>query len=430
MTAQTILLILLTVLLGFGSVLAPGDTPPETASDVPLMAVVGGEAAPLYADALSNDVLASLSAGESLMVLDSEGARFRVRTARGREGYVSRALTRPLPATPVPADFRVLGYYMHDAGGASRASAERHADTLTEISPWSWGVTASGRLVTVYFDERLMGELLTWAGRHGLKTHALIHNFNPVEGRFDPAVSDAVLSDPSVRRSAVRNIVDTVVRWGMSGVHVDFEGVPAARRDDLTAFISDLARHARAHGLEVSMAVPAKTAATASGAWSAAYDYRALAAHVDFLMIMAYDQHWRGDAPGPVAALPWVRDVIEYTLDPAGGAVPPEKVVLGVPVYGYDWPAGGEWADAVTHHQAMSRLQAFRQRDGRVALEWHPDYRSPYFTYAGRTVWFENEHSITHKVMLAAEYGLGGVAFWRLGQEDERMWDAVRRIMP
>ena len=87
--------------------------------------------------------------------------------------------------------------------------------------------------------------------------------------------------------------------------------------------------------------MPAKTAATASGAWSAAYDYRALAAHVDFLMIMAYDQHWRGDAPGPVAALPWVRDVIEYTLDPAGGAVPPKKWCWACPCTATTGPPAG-----------------------------------------------------------------------------------------
>ncbi len=113
MTAQTILLILLTVLLGFGWYWPPEIRLRETASDVPL-AVVGGEAAPLYADALSNDVLASLSAGESLMVLE-----LRRLPLSGRHAGRPRRLRVPglrgsLTATPVPENFRVLGYYMHD----------------------------------------------------------------------------------------------------------------------------------------------------------------------------------------------------------------------------------------------------------------------------------------------------------------------------
>ncbi len=215
----------------------------------------------------------------------------------------------------------------------------------------------------------------------------------------------------------------------MTGVHIDFEGVNAARRHDLTAFIAQLAELARPRGLQVSMAVPAKTAATAHGSVDGRVRLRARwLEHVDFLMIMAYDQHWRGDVAGPIAALPWVRDVIEYTLDPNGGAVPADKVVLGIAAYGYDWPASGGWADAVTHSQAMSAWSTRTIADASVQVQWHAEHQAPYFVYGGRTVWFENEHSIAHKLQLAAEYGLGGVAFWRLGQEDAHVWDAVKRL--
>lgn len=440
MSAQTLLLILLTVIIGFGSALAPGGPPPGPSPDAgehapapvgprAVLAVVTGDAAPLYAAADAGHAAGQLAKEDPLIVLEDAGSRLRVRTADGREGYVPRPLVRLRTAPPVPENFRVLGYYMNDPDGASRRSLEQNKDTLTDVAPWTWGVTARGELVTVYFDERRLGELLSWAGRNGLKTQALVHNFNPAKGAFDPELADALLSNAAARRAAVQNIVDTAARWGLSGVHVDFEGVPAARRDDLTSFMAELARRAHEHGLEVSMAVPAKTAAAASALWSAAYDYRALAEYVDFLMIMAYDQHWRGGAPGPVAALPWVRDVIEYALDPEGGAVPPDKLLLGVPVYGYDWPAGGGWADAVTYAQTMARLGALQAHGAGVTVRWHPGHRSPFFTYSGRTVWYENAHSAAYKLLLAAEYGLGGVAFWRLGQEDPHLWDVLRRAV-
>lgn len=432
--AQNVVLLLFVVILGFGSLFgSPGVVPEVTAphhsnSTSPLLALVQAENAPMFATAHSDEIITTIRQGEPLVMVEPGSERHRVRTVSGAEGYVPAYLVRTAPNVEVDEDFIVMGYYMQDAKGVSLSSLDNNADALTAVSPWSWGVTYTGELRPVYFQEKQLGQLLALAGSKGLQTHALIHNFNPELGTFDTQLADAILADPIMRSQTARTIVDTVARWGMTGIHIDFEGVNAARRHDLTAFIAHVAELARPLGLQVSMAVPAKTAATAKGLWTAAYDYAALAQHVDFLMIMAYDQHWRGDVAGPIAALPWVRDVIEYTLDPSGGAVPAGKVVLGIAAYGYDWPASGGWADAVTYDQAMNRLEHATKADASVQVQWHAEHQSPYFVYGGRTVWFENEHSIAHKLQLAAEYDLGGVAFWRLGQEDVRVWDAVKRL--
>lgn len=431
MTSQSLLWLLLAVVLGLGSLFGPpSDVPAAPApseSGTALLATVQAASAPLYTSEDQQTVTATLPQGHPLIVLREGAERLCVRTVEGAEGYVPRYLVRMWPVPEVRGDFIVMGYWMDDGTGAATASLESAADVLTAVSPWSWGVTADGRLRPVYVREQRLGPMLAEAGRHGLRTYALVHNFNPNIGAFDAALADAILDNADVRARAVQNIVDTVARWGMSGIHVDFEGVRPARRDALTAFMAQLASAAHDRGLQVSIAVPAKTATTAHASWTAAYDYGALAEHVDFLMIMAYDQHWRGDVAGPIAAVPWVRSVVEYTLDPAGGAVPAGKVVLGIPVYGYDWPASG-WADAVTFQQAMERLQQARRITGNATVLWHPAHAAPYFSYGGRTVWFENEHSIAHKLLLAAEYNLGGVAFWRLGQEDAGVWDLVARL--
>lgn len=437
MTSQTVVFFLFAVVLGFVSLFGPpadlAIAPPEGADEdeqtMDVLAVVEGDSVPLYASDDSNEVVVTLEKGESLVVIESSGPRYHVRTVNGIEGFVPRYLARPLSVTKAAQNFMVLGYYMQDTRGASLSSLEAGIDTLNAVSPWSWGLTADGDLRTVYFDERQLADVLSLAGRHGLTTHALVHNFNPDKGTFDGSLADQILANPAVRRRTVDTIVATVIRWGMSGVHIDFEGVAAARRDDLTSFMAELAESARAHNLVVSMAVPAKTAATEASPWVAAYDYASLARHTDFLMIMAYDQHWRGDRPGPVAAVPWVRDVIQYSLDPLGGAVPAHKLVLGIPAYGYDWPAGGQWADAVTYRQAISRIESALGQDQSISLQWHETHLAPYFTSAGRTIWFENEHSIAHKMMLALEYDLAGVALWRLGQEDPLIWETMKRML-
>lgn len=431
MTSESLVLLLLAIIVGLGSLLgAPTAQPaPELSpieSETWFLATVQATSAPLY-EPDGETVAATVPQGDPLLVLEADAEQLRVRTIYGTEGFVPRYLVRLHAAPRLGGDFRVLGYYMDEGTGAARASLERAAGTLTGVVPWSWGVTASGSLRPVYVQEQRLGQVLAAAGREGLKTYVLIHNFNPDLGAFDPALADAVLGNAEVRARLVASIMDAAVRWDVAGVHVDFEGVRPARRNDLTAFAAELAAAARAWGLEVSLAVPAKTAATAHGAWGAAYDYASLAAHADFLVIMAYDQHWRGDVAGPIAALPWVRAVIEYALDPAGGGVPARKLVLGIPVYGYDWPSSG-WADAVTFAEAMERLQQAGRLGGPAKLQWHAEYAAPHFAYGGRTVWFENEHSAAFKLLLAAEYDLAGVAFWRLGQEDGRIWDLIRRL--
>src|SRR5437867_12004658 len=130
---------------------------------------------------------------------------------------------------------------------------------------------------------------------------------------------------------------------------------------------------------------------------------------------MAYDQHWSTSAPGPVAALPWVEVVAQYAAQDVG----PDKVLLGVAFYGYDWPRRGH-AVGVSMREAEHRAA----RSG-ARIQWDQDAHVPYFKTATRTVYFENARSIEHKLELATRHSLGGIAAWRLGQELPQVWDVV-----
>lgn len=328
--------------------------------------------------------------------------------------------------TPRARQLAVLGYYMQDAAGAGRASLLDYGRGLTALAPWSWGLTKEGELRPVYFRETDLAETLAFAGGLGLETHLLIHNFDPVLGSFDGAIADAVLTQARVQAAAVERIAKIARDWGVSGVHIDFEGVAGARRDDLTAFMARLRDALSSASIGLSIAVPAKTFATAHTPWTNAYDYGSLARHVDFIMIMAYDQHWPGGDPGPVAGLPWVRSVVEYALSPSGGNVPAHQVVLGMAAYGYDWPLGGTApGESVTFKETSRRLAQALAADPTAAVGWDDEHLSPYLNYFGRKIWFENAGSLAYKLQLALDYELGGVALWRLGQEDPRLWDRL-----
>lgn len=338
----------------------------------------------------------------------------------------SEPLSPPSLSDSVPTNEQetklILGYYMQDTGNDSWSTLQNNKDVLSAIAPWSWGLTPTGTLRPVYMNENNLADVLRFAGRNGVETYVLIHNFDPEKGSFDPRVADEVLTDDALRQRAATTIAKTAAAWGVSGVHIDFEGLHAARRDDFSQFIAELRQTLQERNIGLSIAVPAKTYATANAEWTKAYDYETLARHVDFVVLMAYDFHWSGGTPGPVAPLPWVRDVIDYTLDARGGNVSSDKVVLGIPAYGYDWPSTGGFAQSVTFAEVSQRLDDALARDPRVAVRWHADYMTPHLSYEGREIWFENAASIARKVELAREYNLRGIALWRLGQEDPDVW--------
>ena len=101
--------------------------------------------------------------------------------------------------------------------------------------------------------------------------------------------------------------------------------------------------------------------------------------------------------------------------------MPPHKIILGVPAYGYDWPQSGR-ARAVTYTQAIETASQHG-----VRIQWDDTAKVPYYRYgAGRQVWFEDRSSLSHKLELVKAYGLAGISLWRLGQEDPGIWSVIR----
>jgi spore germination protein len=138
---------------------------------------------------------------------------------------------------------------------------------------------------------------------------------------------------------------------------------------------------------------------------------------------MTYDQHYDESEPGPIAPLPWVIDVLDY----ATARVPPEKLVLGIGLYGYDW-GGGDTADNLQLSQVARRIEANQGAQG-----WDQRAASPWFRYqsdgVARTIWYEDARSVEAKLDLVDRYDLGGAFFWRLGGVPDDIWRAAERTL-
>ena len=208
---------------------------------------------------------------------------------------------------------------------------------------------------------------------------------------------------------------------GYTGIDVDFEFIPAKDRDTYTTFIARLVDRAHENGLTVSVALPPKISADQPGILYEGIDYGGLGAVADQVLLMTYEWGYTYRPPMAVAPIPNVRRVIEYALT----EIPADKIFLGIPNYGYDWPL--PFVRGTTAALTIGNAQAvdIARRNG-SEIQYDERSEAPWFRYrAGgveHVVWFEDVRSISAKFDLISEYGLAGGGYWNLMREFRANW--------
>jgi len=297
---------------------------------------------------------------------------------------------------------------------------------VNEVSPWIYGLTATGAIVPQYPPAEAAAVTSDIARLQAAHLQIVPSIANITGGVWDyPAVSH-VLHDPAMMHHQVDAIVALVQREKYAGIDIDYEELHAGDRQAFTQFATDLAAALHKRGKVLSVAVFPQTATPGPGQPDAAQDYAALGRIADQVRVMAYNNHWANSAPGATAPISWVRAVMRY----ATSQMPASKVVLGVPLFGYDWPAGGS-----TPATTVSWLQALRlSRQYHASASYSKAAQAPYFSYVsdGRshTVWFENAASSTAKFQVAKGSGAAGVYLWMYGYEDPGTWSSLRSVLP
>src|SRR5581483_195793 len=145
------------------------------------------------------------------------------------------------------------------------------------------------------------------------------------------------------------------------GIDIDYEAVPAASRDDFTAFLTTLAEKLHAAGKLLSVTVHAKTSDRPTWAGPGAEDWPAIGRVADTVKIMCYDYSWKGSPPGPIAPLDWIDAVATY----AQSAIPNDKIMIGLPWYGYNWSA----SSATTSVSYLSATQLAQVHDATIGRD-------------------------------------------------------------
>lgn len=318
------------------------------------------------------------------------------------------------PSPPTPRHFQVSAWVPYWDRARVRASFTAHAAGLNEVNFFWYEVQSDGSLTA--FPGAEDTALLALARVHNLRVLPTIMN------DFDGPRVAALLAGEESRATHVRTIVALVEHMDYDGLDVDYEALPAGARDDFTAFIEALAEALHTRGKLLSVTVHPKT--DDQGTWDGprAQDWPRLGAAVDEFKVMIGDYHWSTSPPGPISPLDWVDDVLTY----AEQTVPPGKIWMGLPFYGYNWVEqkgkGLVWATAD---------ELIRQHHPTT----HRDLSSGelYFSYATgeeqHTVYVPDAKAIALKVRRARQSHpeIAGIAIWRLGGESPEHWAAIQR---
>ncbi len=321
---------------------------------------------------------------------------------------------------------QVMGYYPY---WSSTEPADLDYELLSTVAWFGASIGDDGFFTDMYGWPD--GDLIDEAHANGTRVVLTVTNFS------ETSITN-LLSVQQHRSDAVAEIVDEVTLAGADGANIDFEGLAFSQKNNFVTFITALraALNAALPGAHLSIATPAVD-------WNGSFDFDALAAQTDYLFIMAYDYHWRNGDPGPVSPLrggaTWGDYGIEWTLDDYEFYITPydlSSVILGLPLYGYNWPTTNDSVPGTTRGSAtaviLSTSQNMADNPSYGGRQYDTQADSPSLVWyengdGWRQLWYEDAQSLALRFDYAKTRGTGGVGFWALGYagSNSGLWEAV-----
>ncbi len=276
---------------------------------------------------------------------------------------------------------------------------------LTYLTIFGYGFTTDGSLIEIDDDP-----LIELAYQFGTAPVMLLSSITE-SGGFSSARASLLFNDLELQNTVLDNVVAVMLEKDYVGLDLDFEYIPAADRNAFTAFVQNAVNRLSPYGFFVNTDLAPKTSDTQAGLLYEAHDYGALGAASDTVFLMTYEWGYTYGPPMAVAPLNRVREVVEYAVT----EIPTEKIFLGIPNYGYDWPL--PFIEGTTRAQSIGNQTAIdiARRNG-AEVQFDPIAMSPFIEYTNagvnHIVWFEDVRSILAKFDLMDEFNLRGAGYW------------------
>jgi len=310
--------------------------------------------------------------------------------------YVTKADSEHAYAIPIRAAF-------YDASDEqSYFSLKNNISKVNMLLP-QW-MTIDSSADTIIVNPDIRGADIIKAS--GVPVVAMLSNFSGDD--FNGTPLHRILNDPAKKTKLITSLIDILQSNHFAGVNIDFEELQETSDEPFISFMKELYERLHAQKLLVTQDV---------SPFNSDYNLKELSKYNDYIFLMAYDEHSGDGAPGPISSQKW----IQAALDDALNKIDPDKLVLCIAGYGYDWPKGSKGAD-VTYEEALSIAS---ESDGKLSFD--PDTYNLSYTYYDdnnieHIVHFTDAATNFNTMRYAAEYGVKGVALWRMGSEDSRLW--------
>ncbi len=261
-----------------------------------------------------------------------------------------------------------------------------------------------------------IAKVVTLAHAHGIKVLGQMDNWSYTTNGFDGKLVEKFLQNPVLLDRHIDSLLALAKADRLDGLAVDYECLEAADRDLFSTFITRLCAKAHAQGLLVSVALHAKD--SEPGVWSGAQDQdlAALGKNADIVQVMTYDYHWQTGTPGSIAPPAWIRSCVAFTAS----KIDPDKIELGVNVYGYSWHPQGE---------NLSWLVFLKLKASEGPLVRDPETLELKLTVHGGEAWMPDAFTSEKKFEIAKELGVRGVHLFILGEEDPAIWGVWDRFI-
>lgn len=365
-------------------------------------------------------IIKKLPEGEELYVYGDKGKYYKVRMTEGYAGYV---LKKDLDENFEKVSFKSTSKNTSD--GLINLTwdytyAEHSEDKINQIKD----IKGLDVIIPTWFSIRNgNGDMIDRGNQNYIKKYndLGIDVWAYLDNSFDPEITHEALSNEKTRKKIINKTLELCKKYGMKGINIDFEHTKIDDRDYITDFVREFRQAA---GEEFIITVDV-TPQISSDVTKEPYDRKALAEIADYMVVMAYDQHWgSSDKAGSVAQYKWVEGSINVLFR----NIPNKKMILGVPLYTRIWKEdGGKVTSKTISMDEVARIIASKG----LKPVWDKESQQNYIEYqengADYKIWIEDANSLEKKVSLVNKYNLAGVGSWRLGFETSNIWDVISK---
>ena len=378
---------------------------------------------------VKSPLLGKASAGSRLWVIREEGSDWLYVYVGGEDGgvvgYVQRKLVSNLETVDDAGPYQQPEYthlslsepirmvwhqVFQESGLDAWDSLMENVSGVNVLAPTWFSIVDSEGTV----ESRANQEYVDRAHANGMQIWALVENINS-EVKLDNA---RLLNTTSSRNRIIQTLIEQALAYGIDGLNVDLEGLPSSAGSGYIQFIRELSVECRKNGLILSVDnyVPS--------AWTTHYQRDKQAEVIDYLVIMAYDEHYNGSEAGSTASFPFVENGIANTI---AQGVPADRIICAVPFYSRIWHGDGSSVSSETI--SMPNMQAYIA-EHELTPVWEDDIAQNYVEYTDEEgtlnrIWVEDASSLQAKIDVIRNYSLAGVAGWKLGMETSDVWSIL-----